>query len=121
VRVGPSVARAVHSPGQWGGGRRSARQPLSNRLLGSVLPERLQQATEAAEAQRGRPPGEVGRCPYAAAGDRDPRHEDWAPSGDAEGATRGRGLKPGSGQGALSETEVVSGRAAQAPSGHAAP
>ena len=42
-RVGPFIARAVHRPGQWGSGRRGARRFLSNEVLGSLLPERLQQ------------------------------------------------------------------------------
>ena len=37
------IARAVHRPGRWGSGRRSARRLLSNERLGNLLPERLQQ------------------------------------------------------------------------------
>jgi hypothetical protein len=37
-RVGPVIARAVHRPGQWGSGRRSARWL---ERLGNLLPERL--------------------------------------------------------------------------------
>jgi hypothetical protein len=54
---------------------------------------RCPQATEASAARRGRPPGQAGRRPDAAARDRDPQDEDLAPRGDAEGTARSRGVE----------------------------
>jgi len=42
-RVGPYIARAVHNPEQWGGGRDVAERVLSDQLFGSLPPKRPQQ------------------------------------------------------------------------------
>src|SRR5258706_4219985 len=42
-RVGPYVARAVHSPGQWGRGRGVAERLLGDQLRGRLPPKRPEQ------------------------------------------------------------------------------